>query len=173
MATAASGKPCESREIAGSVLVPRLLSQSRMTKTVLALLSLIALAAAPRAVAAAPAATAAPGDTCRRLPEGKRLKLNLKPNTDVVDLVSWISAITCKQFVIPGTIPSQSKTVTIIAPQTITPGEAYHLFLGALDSVGLTVYADGNILRVVETAKIKSSPIPVYIDMDMDSETSQ
>jgi len=168
MAKAALEKPLRPREIAGWTLVPRLLRWSWMTKSAIAFLSLFALTGAARAVDAAPAATPAPtaGDTCRRLPEGKRLKLNLKPNTDVVDLVSWISAITCKQFVIPGTIPSQSKTVTIVAPQMITPAEAYNLFLGALDSVGLTVYADGEILRVVETSKIKSAPIPVYVDGD-------
>lgn len=119
-------------------------------------------AAAARAGARAPAATA--GDSCRRLPEGKRLRLNLKPNTELVDLISWISAITCKHFIIPGTIPSQGKTVTIIAPQPITAAEAYDLFLDALDSVGFTVYSSGRVLRVIETSKIRSVPIPVQID---------
>jgi len=119
-------------------------------------------AAAARAGARAPAATA--GDSCRRLPEGKRLRLNLKPNTELVDLISWISAITCKHFIIPGTIPSQGKTVTIIAPQPITAAEAYDLFLDALDSVGFTVYSSGRVLRVIETSKIRSVPIPFEID---------
>ena len=111
----------------------------------------------------APASRADGGDACRRMPAGKRLKLNLKPNTDLVDLVSWISAITCKQFIIPGTIPPQSKTVTIIAPQSITVGKAYKLFLDALESVGLTVYQSGPALRLIETAKARFSPIPVEI----------
>jgi len=121
----------------------------------------------PKAAASAPTAPARPsddGDTCRRLPAGKRLKLSLKPNTDLVDLVSWISAITCKQFIIPGTIPAQSRTVTIVAPQFITVAEAYDLFLDALDAVGLTVYRSGGTMRVIETSKIKSAPIPVKID---------
>ncbi len=119
-------------------------------------------AAAARAGARGPAATV--GDSCRRLPEGKRLRLNLKPNTELVDLISWISAITCKHFIIPGTIPSQGKTVTIIAPQPITAAEAYDLFLDALDSVGFTVYSSGRVLRVIETSKIRSVPIPFEID---------
>ena len=107
------------------------------------------------------------GDSCQRLPAAKRLKLNLKPNTDLVDLVSWISAITCKQFVVPGTIPPQSKTVTIVSPQPITVGEAYDLFLDALESVGLTAYSSHGVMRVVETAKIASHPIPVVVrDLD-------
>ena len=126
-----------------------------------------ALGAAPRSPAiSTPTSTPAPepGDACRKMPAGKRLKLNLKPNTEVVDLVSWISAITCKHFIVPGTIPSQGKTVTIVAPQPITAAEAYDLFLDALDSVGLTVYSAGRTLRLIETSKVKSAPIPVYID---------
>ena len=114
------------------------------------------------------ARVAADGDSCQRLPAAKRLKLNLKPNTDLVDLVSWISAITCKQFIVPGSIPPQSRTVTILAPRPITVAEAYDLFLDALDSVGLTVYSSRGVLRVIETSKIKSAPIPVYVDSDYD-----
>ena len=134
---------------------------------------LLAAIAAPRMAGAAerlakkataPAAMLDGGDSCRRLPAGKRLKLNLKPNTDLFDLVAWISAITCKHFIVPGTIPSQGKTVTIVSPQPITAAEAYALFLDALDSVGLTVYPSGKVLRVIETSKVKSSPIPLYID---------
>ena len=118
----------------------------------------------PKTKAITPSVAVDGGDSCRRLPAGKRLKLNLKPNTDLFDLVSWISAITCKHFIVPGTIPSQGKTVTIIAPQPITAAEACDLFLDALDSVGLTVYPSGKVLRVIETSKVKSAPIPLYID---------
>lgn len=143
------------------------------------LLSLtVAIGAPAVARAAGPARAKAPvsvpevdgGDSCHRLPAGKRLKLNLKPNTDLFDLVSWISAITCKHFIVPGTIPSQGKTVTIISPQPITAAEAYDLFLYALDSVGLTVYPSGKVLRVIETSKVKSSPIPLYIDVAADAD---
>jgi hypothetical protein len=140
------------------------------SRVVALLLSLAALAGPSTALGAAPRLPAVagpasePGDACRKVPAGKRLKLNLKPNTEVVDLVSWISAITCKRFIVPGNLPTQGKTVTIIAPQPITPAEAYALFLDALDSVGLTVYPAGRTLRLIETSKAKASPIPVYID---------
>jgi type II secretion system GspD-like secretin len=153
-----------------SGLVPRLLVHRHMRRELVALLLLVAAmsgqasaaSTAERSIPAAPASSG--GDACRRLPAGKRLKLNLKPNTELVDLVSWISAITCKQFILPASIPSQGKTVTIIAPQAITVGEAYRLFLDALDAVGFTVYRSGTFLRVIETSKIKSAPIPVYGD---------
>jgi general secretion pathway protein D len=103
----------------------------------------------------------ASGSACSRLPEGKRIvKLNLKPETEVADLVAWISAITCKQFVLPD-LPSSHAKVTIVSPSLITPREAYRLFLEALDSVGLTVVPTGSFLRIIESAKVKGSPIPV------------
>jgi general secretion pathway protein D len=116
---------------------------------------------------AAPGAAEAPGEkefnSCKKFPAGKRVvKLNLKPDTELGDLLSWISSITCKQFLLPGTIPANSKKVTIIAPQLITPEEAYRLFLGALDSVGLTVEPSGKFLRIIETLRAKSTSIPVY-----------
>jgi len=52
-------------------------------------------------------------------------------------LIGWISSITCSQFLV--SIPLQGKKVTIIAPQLITPEEAYRLFFAALESVGLTL----------------------------------
>jgi general secretion pathway protein D len=133
-----------------------------MWKTVAFVVAL--LVAAPGHAVGAPGEGA--GTSCRRLPPGKRLKLNLKPNTELGDLIVWIAAITCKQFVLPGTIASASKTVTIIAPQPLTSAEAYQLFLQALDSVGLTVYPSGRFMRVIETAKAKASPIPIVIGRD-------
>jgi general secretion pathway protein D len=125
---------------------------------------------AAAASSAGPAATGAAGgaippdfNSCKKFPAGKRVvKLNLKPDTELGDLIAWISSITCKQFLLPGTIPSNSKKVTIVAPELITPEEAYRLFLGALDSVGLTVQPSGKVLRIIETVKAKSGPIPLY-----------
>jgi general secretion pathway protein D len=124
-----------------------------------------AAASAGAAATGAGAAAAIPPDfnSCKKFPAGKRVvKLNLKPDTELGDLIAWISSITCKQFLLPGTIPSNSKKVTIVAPELITPEEAYRLFLGALDSVGLTVQPSGKVLRIIETVKAKSGPIPLY-----------
>jgi general secretion pathway protein D len=127
--------------------------------------------AAPAAAAASPSSTAVTGsnqlagekefNSCKKFPAGKRIvKLNLKPDTELGDLISWISSITCKQFLLPGTIPANSKKVTVVAPELITPEEAYRLFLGALDSVGLTVAPSGKFLRIIETNRAKTSSIP-------------
>jgi hypothetical protein len=106
------------------------------------------------------------GSTCTRLPAGKRVvKLNLKPETEVADLVAWISSITCKQFVLPD-VPASHAKVTIVAPGLLTSGEAYRLFLEALDSVGLAVYPSGSFIRIIESGKAKTYPIPVVVGLD-------
>jgi general secretion pathway protein D len=126
-------------------------------------------APAPAAPAAAPAAPGAPGtaelpgekefNSCKKLPPGKRIvKLNLKPETEVLDLIGWISSITCSQFLITSNL--QGKKVTIIAPQLITPEEAYRLFYAALESVGFTVEPSGKFLRIVEAARARFTTLP-------------
>jgi hypothetical protein len=102
-------------------------------------------------------------DTCKKYPPGKRtVRPKFKPETELGDLIAWISSITCKQFLLPGTIPANSRKLTVVAPELITPEEAYRLFLGALDSAGLTIEHAGKFERIVETAKITTmGGIPV------------
>jgi general secretion pathway protein D len=122
---------------------------------------------APAAAPGAPGATGIvdiPGEkefnSCHKLPAGKRIvRLNLKPDTEVMDLIGWISSITCAQFIV--SVPVQGKKLTILAPQLITPEEAYRLFFSALDSVGLTVEPTGKFLRVVENSKARFAPLPI------------
>lgn len=110
---------------------------------------------------------AAAANSCRRLPPGKRMvKLNLKPDTSLPDLVAWISAITCKDFLISSGGAFDNAKVTIVAPELLSTEDAYRLFLNALDSVGLTVYPSGKFMRIIETSKAKSSPIPSYVSTD-------
>ena len=101
---------------------------------------------------------------CKKLPAGRRiLKFNFKPDSEISDLVGWISTISCTQFLIAG--PTlQGKKVTVLSPQLITPEEAYRLFLGALESVGLTVEPMGRFLRIVETGRARFSNLPIYRD---------
>jgi len=124
------------------------------------------LAAGKPADPAAPAAGVVeiPGEkefnSCKKLPAGKRIvRLNLKPDTEVMDLIGWISSITCAQFIV--SVPLQGKKITIVSPQLITPEEAYRLFFSALDSLGLTVEPTGKFLRVVENSKARFTPLPI------------
>jgi general secretion pathway protein D len=87
------------------------------------------------------------------------VRLNLKPDTEVMDLIGWISSITCAQFIV--SVPLTGKKITIVSPELITPEEAYRLFFSALDSLGLTVEPTGKFLRVVENAKARFTPLPI------------
>jgi len=154
--------PSFPRTLRGLADGPGLAASMRMrlaSRVTLALVIVLAVLGAP----ATPVSGAETGVTsCRRLPAGKRVvKLNLKPETEVRDLVAWISSITCESFVVSGTIAA-GKHVTIYSPQLITTAEAYGLFLAALDSVGLTVYREGKLLRIIETSKARMSAIPVF-----------
>jgi hypothetical protein len=102
-------------------------------------------------------------NACRKPPDRKRLvKLTLKPDTTVDDLVVWISSITCRQFVWSEAVAARNKKVTIVAPLPMTTRQAFGLFLNALDSIGLTVEPSGSFWRIVETHKVKSTPVPLY-----------
>ena len=102
-------------------------------------------------------------NACRKLPAGKPLvKLTLKPETTVDDLVVWISSITCRQFVWSEAVATRNKKVTIVAPLPMTARQAFRLFLDALDSIGLTVEPSGTFWRIIETHKVRSTPVPLY-----------
>lgn len=88
---------------------------------------------------------------CRKYPYYKRIKVTLKPDSELHDLVAWISGMTCKRFIITGTI--RAPKVTIISPTPITPNEAYRAFLSALNAMGLTVQPAGRYLKIIEISK--------------------
>ena len=90
---------------------------------------------------------------CKKLPAGKRvLKLTLKPDSEIADVIAWFSSVSCAQFIFPGQSFLQGRKVTILATQLLTPEEAYRLLLGALESVNLKVEPDGSFLRIVPTS---------------------
>jgi len=102
-------------------------------------------------------------NTCHKIPAGKRsVKVNLKPDIELPELVAWISSITCKSFVLPGQLSAGGKKITIVTQGVMTPREAYGVFLTALDSIGLTVEQGPGYLKIIETSKAKSASLPVY-----------
>jgi general secretion pathway protein D len=99
---------------------------------------------------------------CKKIPPGRTIKLNLKPETEISDLIGTISSITCTPFLVSSLVSLSGKKVTVIAPEAMTAGEAYRLFYAALDSVNLTVEPSGKFLRIVDTAAAKGSKLPYY-----------
>lgn len=117
-------------------------------------------AAAP---AAAPPVTDLGFNTCQKIPRGKKVvKMNLKPDIELTELVAWISSVTCKSFVLPGQLSGGGKKVTIVSQGPMTRDEAFAAFLTALDTLGLTVERGPGYMKIIETAKAKTSSTPVY-----------
>jgi len=102
-------------------------------------------------------------NTCQKIPRGKRaVKMNLKPEVELPELVAWISSITCKSFVLPGNLSAGGKKITFITQGPMTRDEAYAAFLTALDSIGLTVARGPGYLKIIETSKAKTSSTQVF-----------
>ncbi len=98
---------------------------------------------------------------CQRFPRGYKVNIALKPETELMELIGWIKAISCRPFIVPSSI-RQAK-VTIIAPEKVSIDEAYRIFLSALESMGLTVQPEGQVLKIIESNRARESSIPVYV----------
>ena len=102
-------------------------------------------------------------NTCQKIPRGKRVvKLNLKPEVELPELVAWISSVTCKSFVLPGSLSAGGKKITFVTQGAMTRDEAYAVFLSAIDSIGLTVERRAGYYMIIESSKAKMSSMPVY-----------
>ncbi|HEY5947465.1 MAG TPA: hypothetical protein VIV40_18305, partial [Kofleriaceae bacterium] len=143
-----------------------------MTKR-LAILLIVVLAApvfaqpappAPPAGGGNNAPTPAPGEdealyACKK--RTGQVAVTFKPETELKDLITWVMGFTCKNFMLDPRIVSTGKKVTVIAPNKMSAGEAYNVFLAALSTMGLTVVPKGNIYRIVESATAKSETVPI------------
>jgi type II secretory pathway component GspD/PulD (secretin) len=124
----------------------------------------IAALAGPLLAAPAWAAPTAPppeAGPCRPMSARAKIKVNLKPDTEVADLVTWYSRLTCTPLLVSSGTPTAGKKVTLMTPTSMTRAQLDHLFLSALDSVGLTLEADGKFLYVIDAAKARHSNTPV------------
>ena len=120
------------------------------------------------------AAPAAPDDGDERLyscgVHKGPIAVTLKPETDVKELITWAMGFSCKNFVLDPRIVATGKKVTLIAPNRMSPAEAYQMFLVALSTVGLTVVTKGNLMRVVDAGAAKREVLPIYKQVPGDSE---
>ncbi|HEY3353614.1 MAG TPA: type II secretion system secretin GspD [Polyangia bacterium] len=97
-------------------------------------------------------------NSCRKVAASKRIKVTLKPESELTDLVGWISAMTCKRFILGAGVRSQK--VTVVSPEPLTAAEGYRLFSAVLATMGLTVEATGQFLRIIETGNAKGANVP-------------
>ncbi|MDB4959270.1 MAG: ral secretion pathway protein [Myxococcales bacterium] len=90
-----------------------------------------------------------------------QVAVTFKPETELKDLITWVMGFTCKNFILDPRIVSTGKKVTVIAPNKMSPEEAYNVFLAALSTMQLTIVPKGNVYRIVESATAKSETVPI------------
>ncbi len=128
---------------------------------------IVAVAAAP--VAAQPAdpdaaADPASGEDAQLYSCGKAkgpVSVSFKPDIELKDLLTWAMGFTCKNFIYEQGVLSRSKKLTIIAPNKMSPQDAYRLFLTGLSTMGLTVVPKGNVLKVIEESQAKGQTVAI------------
>jgi general secretion pathway protein D len=98
---------------------------------------------------------------CKAPPAAAKLKVSLKPDTEIADLIVWYANLTCTSLLLSNGVATAGKKVTLLTPTPVTRAELHRLFIAALDSVGLTVEPDGRFLRVIESARARHSNTPV------------
>ncbi len=91
-----------------------------------------------------------------------KVSVSFKPDVELKDLITWAMGFTCKNFVYGSGIGGRSAKVTIIAPKKMSARQAWQVFLVSLQTMGLTVVPQGNVLRIVESAQAKGEPLPLY-----------
>jgi general secretion pathway protein D len=93
--------------------------------------------------------------SAERAPAGT-IHLNFR-HVDILQMISLISELTGKNFLVDDKVRGK---VTVIAPQPVTPTEAYQIFLAALELQGFTVVSRGPISTIVPLRDAKSQPLP-------------
>lgn len=109
-------------------------------------------------------ADAAPGEDTQLYSCGKAkgpVSVSFKADIELKDLLTWAMGFTCKNFIYEQGVLSRSKKLTIIAPNKMSPQDAYRLFLTGLSTMGLTVIPKGNVLKVIEESQAKGSTVAI------------
>jgi general secretion pathway protein D len=96
--------------------------------------------------------------SCRHQPD--EVLITFKPETEVKDLITWAMGFTCNRYVYDNRYV-QNRHVTMIAPEKLSPHDAYELFLASLSTAGLTVVRNGGAWQIVESQTAKKEVIPI------------
>jgi general secretion pathway protein D len=91
--------------------------------------------------------------------------VSFKPEIEVKELVAWVVGFTCKEFVYDARIVGARK-VTIVAPNKLSHGDAWRMFLAALQTINYTVVPKGKTLKIVEAPSARKETVPVVRSPD-------
>ncbi|MFT3698542.1 MAG: type II secretion system secretin GspD [Kofleriaceae bacterium] len=94
-----------------------------------------------------------------------QVNITFKPETELKDLVAWAMGFTCRNFMYEPGLAQRVKKVTIIAPNSMSPQDAYKVFVAALSTMGLTVVQSGQVMRIVESPTARTEALPLVTGM--------
>lgn len=97
---------------------------------------------------------------CHRYPADQPFKWRLRGSIDLPELLDAMAPMVCQPIIASANL--RPPKVTILAPATLTAPEAYRLFLSALQSMGLTIVAEGKQLEIVESRAARQTAIPTF-----------
>jgi general secretion pathway protein D len=84
-------------------------------------------------------------------PSAQPSKITLDFNdVEIPVLVRFISELTGKNFVLDETIKKQGGKISVFSPTKVTPDQAYHMFVSALEVARVAVVPKGNIYQIVQ-----------------------
>ncbi len=143
-----------------------------MRKSAALLLSVLLGANAGYAGQKSTAASPSPGPSSEQ-PDLRRIKagddfitLNFT-NIDIAALVKVMSELMRRNFILDERVTGK---VTLMTPTKISPGEAYQVFLAALEMKGFTAVEDGRITRIIPSATARQSGLKVFKEGDYDGQ---
>ena len=133
--------------------------------SVLAVLTPAVAVAAPSAEPAdssssAPLSPIEPRDTCKKQSPHAKFRITLDREARLVDLVRWMSSVSCTKFIWSPAV--RDGKVTVVSPEPVTMQQAYAAFYAALETMGLTVEESGRYLKIVESKTPARQVLPVY-----------
>ena len=125
---------------------------------------LLSLFLATHTHAAEPAPPAPPGVDafvgCKKYPSDKRFKWSVRGEVGVAELASSLGEISCRPIVVATALAQRGGKVVIEVPDLVSAADAYRLFYGALEAMGLTVDASGGTIKVVDAGRAREVAAP-------------
>lgn len=94
------------------------------------------------------------------------VKINMQ-DTNIRTFIEWIAKETGKNFIID---PRITGKVTVISNESMTPDEAYRVFLSVLQVHGFSAIESENTVKVIPDANAKQSGVPLVEDGDLNDD---
>ncbi len=98
--------------------------------------------------------------------EAGEIKINMQ-DTNIRSFIEWIAKETGKNFIID---PRVTGKVTVISNETMTPEEAYRVFLSVLQVHGFSAIESESAVKVIPDANAKQSGVPLVDDNQLNGD---